>query len=279
MFRHVLALPASERERFAAPALRTVLHGGEPCPPELKRQMIEWWGPIFTEYFGFSEGGVTFATTAEWLSKPGTVGKPPAQREVLIAGAEGEPLPPGKEGVVYFRFRTDNGRTSARFFAPLVTVVVFGVLGVVTGRGLAWWAIAAPVAMVQLQPGLKLADVRFRGQAPLRARTAREASVSEGRHSPLNMLVMPFDPSSALLLGAALPSAERPGASPALLPVGAGSGPPAVSLSCANGLSSTPGSGGFRFRSASLRCLTRLRSGSSGQSGLFLALTASGGGS
>jgi len=93
-------------------------------------------------------------------------------------------------GVVYFRFRTDNGRTSARFFAPLVTVVVFGVLGVVTGRGLAWWAIAAPVAMVQLQPGLKLADVRFRGQAPLRARTAREASVSEGRHSPLNMLVM-----------------------------------------------------------------------------------------
>jgi hypothetical protein len=93
-------------------------------------------------------------------------------------------------GVVYFRFRTDNGRPSARFFGPLVSVAVFGLLGIVTGRGLAWWAIAAPVAMVQLQPGLKLADLRVRGQAPLRARTAREASASEARRSPLNMVVM-----------------------------------------------------------------------------------------
>jgi hypothetical protein len=93
-------------------------------------------------------------------------------------------------GVVAFRFRTDQGRTSARFFGPALSVVVFGLLGVVTGRGLAWWAIAAPVALVQLQPGLKLADLRFRGQAPLRARTAREASASEGRRSRLNLLVM-----------------------------------------------------------------------------------------
>ena len=93
-------------------------------------------------------------------------------------------------GVVYFRFRTDQGRTSARYFAPLVTVLVFGMLGVITGRGLAWWAIAAPVAMVQLQPGLKLADLRIRGQTPLRARTAREASASEARRSRLNLLVM-----------------------------------------------------------------------------------------
>jgi hypothetical protein len=93
-------------------------------------------------------------------------------------------------GVVVFRFRTDEGRTSARFFGPLLSVAVFGLLGVVTGRGLAWWAIAAPVAMVQLQPGLKLADVRLRGVPQLRARTAREASASEGRRSRLNLLVM-----------------------------------------------------------------------------------------
>jgi len=92
--------------------------------------------------------------------------------------------------VVAFRFRTDQGRTSARFFGPLVSVGLFGLLGVITGRGLAWWAIAAPVAMVQLQPGLKLADVRFRNLPTLRARTAREASASEGRRSRLNLLVM-----------------------------------------------------------------------------------------
>jgi acyl-CoA synthetase (AMP-forming)/AMP-acid ligase II len=104
MFRQVLGLPDDERAQFVAPALRTVLHGGEPCPPDLKRRMIDWWGPIFTEYFGFSEGGVTFATTEEWLAKPGTVGKPPAEREVLISGEDGTALPPGQEGTVYFRF-------------------------------------------------------------------------------------------------------------------------------------------------------------------------------
>ena len=95
-------------------------------------------------------------------------------------------------GMIASRFRTDRGRTSARFFGPLVVVAVFGALGVITGRGLAWWAIAAPVAMVQLQPGLKLADVRIPGRPALtlRARTAREASASEARRSPLNMAVM-----------------------------------------------------------------------------------------
>lgn len=93
-------------------------------------------------------------------------------------------------GILSFRFRTDRGRTPARYFAPILTVVVFGVLGVVTGRGLAWWAIAAPVAMVQLQPGLRLADVPVGAFPRLRARTAREASASEARRSPLNAAVI-----------------------------------------------------------------------------------------
>jgi hypothetical protein len=102
-------------------------------------------------------------------------------------------------GVLAFRFRTDRGRPSARFFGPSLAVVVFGVLGVVTGRGLAWWALAAPVAMVQLQPGLRLADLRQIPALPaLRARTAREASASENRRSPLNAAVI------VILAGAAL---------------------------------------------------------------------------
>lgn len=93
-------------------------------------------------------------------------------------------------GVVAFRFRSDGRRQPARFFAPIITVAVFGMLGVLTGRGLAWWALTAPVAMVSLQPGLRLADVRLRGLPTLRARTARQASESEARRSPLNGLVI-----------------------------------------------------------------------------------------
>ncbi len=118
-------------------------------------------------------------------------------------------------GLVAFRFRSDRGRPPARFLAPILTVVVFGLLGIVTGRGLAWWALAAPVAMVALQPGLRLSDVRVAGLPTLRARTAREASAIEARRSPLNGLV-----AGVLLLGglALLPLVRPVG--PAGVPAG-----------------------------------------------------------
>jgi acyl-CoA synthetase (AMP-forming)/AMP-acid ligase II len=105
MFRQLLALPAAERNAFSAPALRTVLHGGEPCPPDVKRRMVDWWGPVFVEYFGFTEGGLTFATTAEWLERPGTVGRALGHQDVVITDDDGRPLPAGREGRVHFRFR------------------------------------------------------------------------------------------------------------------------------------------------------------------------------
>jgi hypothetical protein len=89
-----------------------------------------------------------------------------------------------------FRLRSDRGRPSAQFLAPILAIAVFGALGIVTGRGLAWWALVAPVAIVALQPGLRLADLRATGLPALRARTAREASMSEARRSPVNALMV-----------------------------------------------------------------------------------------
>jgi hypothetical protein len=109
-------------------------------------------------------------------------------------------------GLIAFRFRSDRGRPPARFIAPIVTVVLFGALGILTGRGLAWWALAAPVAMVALQPGLRLADVRIRGLPTVRARTAREASASEARRSPLNAAL----PAMLIVFGLALLPLWRP---------------------------------------------------------------------
>lgn len=93
-------------------------------------------------------------------------------------------------GMIVFRLRSDGRRPPPRFVAPILTIIVFALLGVFTGRGLAWWAIAAPVAMVKLQPGLKLADVRVPGLPTLRARTAREATATEARRSPVNAIVV-----------------------------------------------------------------------------------------
>lgn len=102
MFRQLLTLPSEVRERFDPSGLRTVLHGGEPCPPDTKRRMIEWWGPVFVEYYGFSEGGMTVATTEEWLARPGTVGRATRNQRTVILDDDGNELPPGTEGRVYF---------------------------------------------------------------------------------------------------------------------------------------------------------------------------------
>ena len=63
------------RAQLPVPTLQTIVHGGEPCPIGLKQRMIDWLGPIFLEYFGMSEGGMTLASTEDWLARPGTVGR------------------------------------------------------------------------------------------------------------------------------------------------------------------------------------------------------------
>ncbi len=103
MFRQLLARPAERRAAFDPGHLVAVLHGGETCPVELKHQMIGWWGPVLTEYYGFTEGGMTSATSAEWLSRPGTVGRPIGAQQVVILDDDGVEVGPGVEGWVHFR--------------------------------------------------------------------------------------------------------------------------------------------------------------------------------
>jgi long-chain acyl-CoA synthetase len=103
MFRQMLALPEATRARLPVPTLHTVIHGGEPCPVGLKRRMIDWLGPIFVEYFGVSEGGMTLASTEDWLARPGTVGRIHTAAGVVILDDDGHEVPAGTEGAVYFR--------------------------------------------------------------------------------------------------------------------------------------------------------------------------------
>ena len=136
MFRHLLAVPDETRRTYAAPALRTVVHGGEPCPRELKRRMFEWWGPVFVEYFGFTEGGMTLASTADWLARPGTVGRPLPHQDVLILGPGGESLAPGQEGVVYFR--SVDGTRFAYFGDEAKSEQAYGPEGSFTAGDVGW---------------------------------------------------------------------------------------------------------------------------------------------
>jgi long-chain acyl-CoA synthetase len=122
MFRQMLALPDDVRARLPVPTLKVVVHGGEPCPIGLKQRMIDWLGPIFLEYFGVSEGGMTLASTEEWQARPGTVGRIHTSAGIAILDDDGNELPPGTEGGVYFRttgtafeYKGDPEKTAAAY--------------------------------------------------------------------------------------------------------------------------------------------------------------------
>src|SRR3984893_1706160 len=76
MFIRLLKLPEEVRKKYDTSSLRHVIHAAAPCPADVKRAMIQWWGPVVYEYYGSTESSaLTFANSADALSKPGTVGK------------------------------------------------------------------------------------------------------------------------------------------------------------------------------------------------------------
>lgn len=109
-FVRFLALSQDVREKYDLSSLRWVAHTGAACPVDVKRSMIEWWGPVLSEAYGASEVGTTCAITSpEWLEHPGSVGRPVPPFEALVIGDDDEELPPNTEGRLYFRDKTGRG--------------------------------------------------------------------------------------------------------------------------------------------------------------------------
>ncbi len=102
MFVRMLQLPPEVRGRYDLSSLRLAIHAAAPCPVEVKRKMIDWWGPILFEYYAGTEGnGMTAVDSATWLTRPGTVGRA-ILGTVRICADDGTELSAGQPGGVYF---------------------------------------------------------------------------------------------------------------------------------------------------------------------------------
>jgi acyl-CoA synthetase (AMP-forming)/AMP-acid ligase II len=109
-FQRLLALPPEVRNRYDVSSIEVISHTGAACPREVKRQMIEWFGPVLMEAYGATESGTTnMITSEEWLAKPGSVGKTLAPFELVVVGEDGERLGPNQVGQLYFRDTTGRG--------------------------------------------------------------------------------------------------------------------------------------------------------------------------
>lgn len=103
MFVRLLKQPEDLRTRYDLSSLTMVIHAAAPCPVHVKHAIIEWLGPIISEYYGGSEGnGLTHLNATEWLANPGSVGRA-VYGTVRICDADtGDILPPLETGTVFF---------------------------------------------------------------------------------------------------------------------------------------------------------------------------------
>jgi long-chain acyl-CoA synthetase len=134
-FRRLLALPDRTRAAYDLSSLRNMIHGAAPCPPEVKRRMLDWWGPVVTEYYAATEGGGTVITGGEWLRKPGSVGRPWPGSTVKVLDDAGAERPPGEPGTVYmkmgastFEYHKDRAKTEKAYVGDLFTLGDVGFL-------------------------------------------------------------------------------------------------------------------------------------------------------
>jgi long-chain acyl-CoA synthetase len=101
-FVRMLKLDEAERTKYDLSNLTMVVHAAAPCPVEVKQQMLDWWGPIIHEYYAGSEGnGFCYVGPDDWLTHPGTVGKP-MMGTMHILDEDGNELPHGEDGQIWF---------------------------------------------------------------------------------------------------------------------------------------------------------------------------------
>lgn len=141
-FQRLLTLPPETRAKYDVSSVQRLAHTGAACPREVKRAMIDWFGPVLSEAYGGTEAGsATFISSAEWLERPGSVGKALPPFETVIIGADGAALGPNEDGQVYFRDSTGRGiiyhgdpeKTAAAHIAP--GVFTLGEVGYVDEEG------------------------------------------------------------------------------------------------------------------------------------------------
>jgi len=136
MFHRLLALPDEVKARYDLSSLRFIVHGAAPCPVAVKKALMEWLGPIVYEYYAATEGGGTFVGPDDWLTKPGTVGKPFHPALMQIHDAEGNVLGPNEIGTVYmrapstgrFRYYKDDDKTASSYRGDYFTLGDHGYL-------------------------------------------------------------------------------------------------------------------------------------------------------
>tara|TARA_B110000305_G_scaffold152956_1_gene169512 strand:- start:1857 stop:3428 length:1572 start_codon:yes stop_codon:yes gene_type:complete len=131
MFHRLLRLDESIKRQYNLSSLKRIIHGAAPCPVHIKHEMIDWFGPVLIEYYAATEGGGGFLIDShEWLTKPGSVGRPGPEFDNKIVDDEGNDVSVGVIGTIYmhapdsgrFEYYKDDSKTSSSYRGDYFTL-------------------------------------------------------------------------------------------------------------------------------------------------------------
>jgi long-chain acyl-CoA synthetase len=134
MMKRWLDLDDDVRAAHDIGSMRWLIHAAAPCPPDVKRRIIDWFGPVVFEYYASTEAGGTAITSQDWLLHPGSVGRPWPGADVRILDDDGHDVAPGVVGQIFmrnnrpFEYLNDPEKTAANRRGDYVTVGDLGSL-------------------------------------------------------------------------------------------------------------------------------------------------------
>lgn len=126
-FQRLLAADPDVRAAADVSSLQLVAHTGSACPPDVKRAMIDWFGPVLLESYGGSESGTLCRIgSQDWLTHPGSVGTVVEPFRVLVVDEDGQELPVGQVGILAFEapegygvaYHRDEEKTAKAYVRP-----------------------------------------------------------------------------------------------------------------------------------------------------------------
>src|SRR4051794_18674121 len=120
-FKRMLQLPDDTKKKYDPSAMKWAIHAAAPCPVDVKKAMLAWWGPVIWEYYAATEGGGTIASPEDWMKYPGTVGKTWPVSELKITDDDGNRTETGTPGTVWmkmlsgadFEYKGDKAKTDS----------------------------------------------------------------------------------------------------------------------------------------------------------------------
>jgi long-chain acyl-CoA synthetase len=141
-FIRLLSLPDEVRAKYDVSSMKLVAHTGASCPIDVKRRMMDWFGPVLQDSYGATEVGTTCTISSEeWLAHPGSVGRAVPPFRAIVVDESGNEVPAGTEGALYFEDATGRGivypgdpeKTARAHLRP--GVFTLGEIGYITDDG------------------------------------------------------------------------------------------------------------------------------------------------